>query len=145
MAYFPETMPRPVPTMDDAGFWAACRERKLRFQACADCGKPRHPPTPICPACHSFKVTWVDAPARAEIFTFNVIHHASHPAVAGRLPYVGALIVFPELPGVRLVSNVTDCAPSSIAIGMRVELWWDDIGEGLFIPRFRLAAGDNAS
>ncbi len=86
-------------------------------------------------------MTWLDAPARAEIFTFNVIHHASHPAVAGRLPYVGALIVFPELAGVRLVSNVTNCAPSSVKIGMQVILWWDDIGDGLFVPRFRLAEG----
>lgn len=73
--------------------------------------------------------------------SFNVIHHASHPAVAGRLPYVGALIVFPELPGVRLVSNVTDCAPSTVAIGMTVEVWWDDIGDGQFVPRFRPAKG----
>jgi uncharacterized OB-fold protein len=142
MAYFPDTMPRPVPTMDDAGFWAACSERKLRFQACADCDRPRHPPTPVCPACHSTRMKWIDAPARAEVFTFNVIHHASHPAVSGRLPYVGALITFPDLPGVRLVSNVTDCAPSEVRIGMQVELWWDDIGGGLFLPRFRPTGGD---
>lgn len=85
---------------------------------------------------------WIDAPARAEVFTFNVIHHASHPAVSGRLPYVGALIAFPDLPGVRLVSNLTDCASSEVRIGMHVELWWDDIGSGLFLPRFRPARGD---
>lgn len=137
MAYFPDAMPRPQPTMDDAGFWDGCREQKLRFQACAACGKPRHPPMPVCPVCHSTKVTWIDAPAKAEVYTFNVIHYASHPAVAGHLPYVGALIVFPDLPGVRLISNVTHCAPASVAIGLQVELWWDDIGDGLFIPRFR--------
>jgi hypothetical protein len=26
-----------------------------------------------------------------------------------------------------------------MAIGMRVQLWWDDIGEGMFIPRFKPA------
>jgi uncharacterized OB-fold protein len=137
MAYFPEAMPRPVPTMDDAGFWAACRERKLKFQACADCGKPRHPPMPMCAKCQSTKTVWLDASGRAEVYSFNVIHHASHPAVAGRLPYVGALIVFPGLPGVRLVSNVTDCEPSSVRIGMAVDVWWDDLGDGQFLPRFR--------
>lgn len=137
MAYFPDAMPRPVPTMDDAGFWDRCRQRKLCFQACAACGKLRHPPMPVCPACHSTKVTWINAPAQAEVYTFNVIHYASHPAVAGHLPYVGALIVFPELPGVRLISNVTHCAPSSVSIEMPVELWWDDIGDDMFIPRFR--------
>ena len=139
MAYFPDTMPRPMPNMDDAGFWAGCRERKLRFQACADCGKPRHPPMPVCPDCHSTKVRWIDAPANAEVYTYNVIHHASHPAVVQNLPYVGALIVFADLPGVRLLSNVTHCAPSSVHIGMKVAVWWDDIGDGMFIPRFRPA------
>lgn len=141
MAYFPDTMPRPVPTMDDAGFWASCRERRLRFQACAACGMPRHPPTPVCPACRSTKVAWVDAPDEAEIYTFTVIHHASHPAVRERLPYVGAVIVFPSLAGVRLVSNVTDCPPSAVRIGMKVALWWDDVGDGVLVPRFRPREG----
>lgn len=86
-------------------------------------------------------MTWIDAPEHAEVFTFNVIHHASHPAVVDRLPYIGALITFPDLPGVRLVSNITNCAPSSVTIGMHVALWWDDIGEGLFVPRFRPTKG----
>lgn len=137
MAYFPETMPRPVPTMDDAGFWASCREQKLRFQACADCRTPRHPPTPVCPVCHATKMIWIEAAEAAEVYTFNVVHHASHPAVAGNLPYVGALIEFANLPGIRLVSNVTHCEPAAVHIGMKVRVWWDDIGDGLFVPRFR--------
>lgn len=137
MAYFPDTMPRPAPNMDDAGFWDCCRQRKLAFQTCAECGTPRHPPTPVCPKCHSTKIKWSEAPAEAEVYTYNVIHHASHAAVTGRLPYIGAVIVFPGLPGVRLVSNLTDCDPSAVSIGMKVELWWDDIGEGMFVPRFR--------
>lgn len=139
MAYFPDTMPRPVPNMDDAGFWENCRQRKLKFQGCADCGKLRHPPMPVCPECHSTKVKWIDAPANAEVYTYNVIHHASHPAVKANLPYVGALIVFPELPGVRLVTNVTHCPPSAVHIGMKVSVWWDDVGDGMTVPRFRPA------
>lgn len=137
MAYFPDTMPKPVPTMDDEPFWRSCAERRLRFQSCAACGTPRHPPTPVCPVCRSTATAWVDGPARAEVFTFTVVHHASHPAVADRLPYVGAVITFPDLPGVRLVSNVTDCDPHAVAIGMPVELWWDDVGDGTLVPRFR--------
>jgi uncharacterized OB-fold protein len=71
------------------------------------------------------------------VYTFNVVHHASHPAVAQNLPYVGALIVFADMPGVRLISNVTNCVPSSVRIGMKVRVWWDDIGDGMFVPRFR--------
>lgn len=137
MAYFPETMPRPVPTMDDAGFWQGCADRVLRFQACGDCDAVRHPPTPVCPACRSTRVVWHEAPEEAEVYTFTIVHHASHPAVKARLPYVGAVVVFPAMPGVRLVTNITDWNPAAVYIGMPVRLWWDDIGEGLYLPRFR--------
>ena len=137
MSYFPVDMPGVEPNMDDAQFWEHCRERRLSFQACADCDTLRHPPTPICPNCHSTQVKWVQAPDQAEVYTYTVVHHASHPAVQGRLPYVAALVEFPALPGVRLVTNITDIAPEAVQIGMPVELWWDELEDGLSIPRFR--------
>jgi uncharacterized protein len=136
MSWFSDAMPRPVPTLDDAAFWEGCAARRLQFQHCADCAAARHPPTPICPACRSTAVQWREAPARAEVYTYTVIHYAAHPAVQERLPYVSAVVTFPGLDGVRLVTNVTDVDPSEVSIGMRVRLWWDDVGEGLFLPRF---------
>lgn len=136
MALFPDSMPRPEPTMDEQGFWDACARKTLRFQACGACGSLRHPPAPICGACHATGVRWVDAPARAELFSFTVVHHASHPAVKGNLPYVVGIVSFPDLPGVRLVANVTGIAPGDVRIGMALDLWWDDIGDGMFVPRF---------
>jgi len=79
------------------------------------------------------------APAKAEVFSFTVIHHASHAAVADNLPYVVGLVTFPGLPGVKLVTNITDIPPSDIRIGMPLTLWWDDIGDGMHLPRFRPA------
>jgi len=136
MAYFPEDMPGVEPNMDDAGFWENCRHRKLSFQACDACDTLRHPPSPICPHCHGTTVKWVQAPQEAEVYTYTVVHHASHPAVQGRLPYVVAVLEFAGLPGVRLVSNVTDVAPDEVHVGMRVGLWWDELGDGLAVPRF---------
>jgi len=137
MSYFPADMPGLEETMDDAEFWEFCAKRDLRFQACADCGALRHPPSPICANCHSTKVEWRKAPDEALIYTFTVVHHAGHPAVKSNLPYVIGLVEFPELPGVRLVTNITDIPPSSVKIGMKVCLWWDDIGDGMYAPRFR--------
>lgn len=144
MSYFSAEMPGVEPNMDDAGFWAACNERRLAFQACADCGVLRHPPTPMCAACHATRVTWVDAPQRAEVYTFVVVHHASHPAVTPNLPYVVAVVSFPELPGVRLVTNITEIAPEAVHIGMEVDLWWDALDDGTFLPRFRRATKEAA-
>lgn len=136
MAYFPDDMPRPDPDRDDREFWAYCAQRELKFQACAKCGTLRHPPIPVCPQCHSTETVWVDAPAVATVFTYTVVHHASHAAVTPRLPYVVAVLDFPDLPGVRLVSNLTEIAPSQVRIGMNVKIWWDDIGDGMQVPRF---------
>lgn len=139
MALFPAEMPGIDPTMDEEAFFDHCRNRELKFQSCADCGQPRHPPGPVCPACHSFKVAWVDAPARAELYSYTSVHYASHSAVRQNLPYVVGLVTFPDMPGVKLVSNVTDIDPSEVWIGMHLQLWWDDLGDGMFLPRFRPA------
>ena len=141
MAWFPDDMPRPQPTLDDAGFWARCAERSLCFQCCADCGLPRHPPTPLCARCHSARQGWLEAPAQAFVYSFTVVRHATHPAVADRLPYVVAVVEFAGLPQVRLVSNVTDVDPATVHIGMPLQLWWDKLeGEPpMVLPRFRPA------
>lgn len=139
MSFFPADMPRPEPNYDDEGFWKNYAEKRLCFQACGDCGALRHPPTPICHACHSVEVTWLEAPSTGTIYSYNVVHHAGHTAVESALPYVGALVEFEGFPGVRLVTNVTDVDPAAMQIGTRVNLWWDDIGEGMFIPRFKPA------
>ncbi len=142
MAYFQEEMPRPVPDMDDAGFWAGCAEQQLRFQACAACGTLRHPPTPVCGHCRSTAVTWVQAPQEGEVFSFTTVYHAGHDAVILRLPYVVALIQFANLPSVRLITNITDIPPQKVRIGMTVVLWWDQISDDMWIPRFKPSCPD---
>lgn len=139
MAYFPPEMPRAEPDFNDRDYWAHLGRRELRFQACAQCGTLRHPPGPMCPSCLSTEVKWVQAPPSARLFTFTVVHHASHPAVSERLPYVVALVEFDGMPGVRLVTNLTEIDPKAVRIGMPIELWWDDTGDGQVVPRFRPA------
>ncbi len=145
MALFAASMPVPRPDMDDAPFWEHARARRLCFQACAACGLPRHPPTPYCPRCHSGHISWVAAPSAARIYSFTVVRHAADPAVAGNLPYVVALVEFPDLPPVRLVTNLTDTDPARVAIGMPVMLWWDGLDPvdgqpAMNLPRFKPAA-----
>lgn len=140
MSYFPPDMPAPDPNWDDRDFWAHCSEGRLMLQSCADCNVVRHPPTPMCPRCNSTRIAWVEAPAEARVFTYTVVRHAAHPAVADRLPYVVAVVEFPESPGARLVTNLTDVNPEDVRIGMSVRLWWDEIDGGMKIHRFRPAA-----
>jgi uncharacterized OB-fold protein len=139
MSMFPADMPRPQPDIDDQQFWANCAGERLCFQGCADCGALRHPPTPICWNCHSVAVKWVEAPEEASVYTFNVVYHPSHPAVTKVVPYIGAVVDFPTMPGVRVVTNIVDVDPATVSIGMSVKLVWDDIGDGMKIYRFKSA------
>jgi uncharacterized OB-fold protein len=138
--YLPPEVPRPWPCVEDAPFWAACAERRLVFQACAACGRLRHPPGPRCPHCRSGDVRWTPAPPAGRVFSYTVVHHPMHEATAASVPYNVVLVEFPGLDGVRLVSNVVDAQPGQLEVGLEVELCWEPTGDGGFLPRFRRGA-----
>jgi len=41
--------------------------------------------------------------------------------------------------GMKIISNMVDAAPEEISIGMPVEVVFDEITEGLTLPKFRKA------
>jgi uncharacterized OB-fold protein len=57
------------------------------------------------------------------------------------LPYVPAVITLDGGGGVRLISNVVDVELTDLAVGMKVMVVWDDVSEGLAVPRFAPWAG----
>lgn len=140
MTYFDGHDVAPVPNADDAGFWAHCAERRLMFQRCADCATVTHPPIGVCPHCQSLRRGWVEAPAEARVYGYTWVHTAVHESVKRALPYNVAVIEFPALPGVRLISNVVDAEHETLRIGATLTLGWEAIGGGFVLPRFRLAS-----
>ncbi|WP_334128536.1 Zn-ribbon domain-containing OB-fold protein [Sneathiella sp.] len=137
MQYMPDAVPGPDPSFDDAVYWANCSEKKLTFQRCGSCKSFRHPPGPFCPQCQSDKIEWVEAPDEAELFTFTFLHHPAHEAVRTRVPYNVAVVSFPSLGGVRLITNIVDAEPGELEIGMKVRLLWGTSGNGQIIPLFK--------
>lgn len=137
MTYFPADMPLPNPDAWETGFWEHCRNRTLKFQACANCGTVRHPPLPMCAKCRSVAVTWVEATNDAELYTYTIVHHANFSALDSVVPYNAAVVIFPSLQGVRLVTNIVDCPLSELRIGMKLDLVWEKPKPGIFLPRFR--------
>jgi uncharacterized OB-fold protein len=137
VTYLPAEVPLPEPARWERPFWDFCRQRSLRFQVCAACGRARHPPMPCCPACNSFADTWIEAPDDAELFTYTIIHHASHPALRDSLPYNVAVVMFPALQSVRLVTNIVACRNEDLRIGMPLSLVWEEPRSGHVLPRFR--------
>ena len=141
MTYLSANMPAPVPDIDDAPFWEAAARRLLVFQRCGDCRTHRHPPSPMCPVCQSARSEWTEAPSRGQLFTYTVTYVSPHPELRDRTPYIVALVCFPTLDHVRIVSNIVDAAPEELSIGADVERTWEPIGAHMYVPRFRLVKG----
>lgn len=137
MRWFPDEMPSPAANADTAGWWEACLDHRLVVQRCLQCGTTRHPPGPVCPACRSVAAEWAELAGTGTVYTFSVVRQALSPALAGIVPYVVAVVEPDGAGGVRMVSNVVDCDPEEVTVGMAVEVAWEDMSPELSLPRFR--------
>ena len=79
---------------------------------------------------------WKAASGKGSVHTYTIVRQSSDARFRQRVPYVVAMIDLDE--GVRIMSNVIDCDPQSMTIGMRVrcicERIDDDVGIPLFAP-----------
>lgn len=136
--------PAPLLTEDNAFFWEAATAHRLVAQRCADCGRFRHPPRPMCPECNSLAVEIVELSGRGTIYSFSIIHHPPSPFFEH--PVLAVLVELAER--IRLVSNLIDVDPSTIQgtslIGERVEVTFVPTAGEQAVPVFRLARGTSA-
>jgi uncharacterized OB-fold protein len=128
--------PRPFVLPDNEFWFAAAREHRLVIQACDDCGRLRHPPSPVCP--HCLCPTWheVTASGRGTVHSYVITHHPRAPGFT--YPLVVVLADLDE--GTRLVADFAG-DPGSVQIGMPVKVEWVRLDDEFTLPRFR-AAGE---
>ena len=129
--------PLPVPDLDSAPFWEACRRHELRFQRCGDCGAFRFPPNPVCHRCRSRAVEWAESSGKGAVFSWIVVVHPVLPMWRPYVPYAVVLVEMDE--GVRMAGNLRGCAPEDIREGMRVEVTFEDVTPEVTLPQFRAA------
>ena len=133
--FFPDGMPPALVDATTLPFWRAAAEHRLVVQRCMGCGHVRLPPAPVCPECRCADADWKQLSGRGEVYTYTVVHR---PIAAGQqLPYVIAVIALEGAGGVRMISNVVGASPEELAIGLPVELVWEDMSTELAMPRFR--------
>jgi uncharacterized OB-fold protein len=136
-----------LPDTDDpmvAPFFAAAAAGELRIQACAVCGRLRHPPRPVCPWCHSFDHEWRRMSGRGTVWSFVVAHPPLLPAYAEYAPYNVVVVALDEDPLIRLVGNVVaggdapinSVDPAAIAIGQAVTVVFPPPVDGVVLPRW---------
>ena len=124
----------PQVTPENEHFWLGGAEGELRFLRCGSCRYHVHPPAPLCPVCLSRDLTPDVVSGRAVVHTFTVNHQPWIPGFDP--PYVVAIVELDEQEGLRLTTNLVNCEPEDVSIGMRVKVLFEDLGEGVFLPLF---------
>lgn len=113
-------------------FWQGCRAGELRYQRCESCGLANFPPTEHCRRCLSPDVGWTTSEGLGEIYSWTVVHRPVSPEFEP--PYAPAIITLDE--GYQMLTNVVGIAPEELAIGMRVQVQFHEVGPDLTLPYF---------
>jgi hypothetical protein len=130
-----DAMMRPASSRDTKFFWDGVNAHELRIQKRGD-GGLQHPPVPALWQDKEVPTDYVVASGRGTVFSF-VVHHA--PKVPGRtLPFVIALVELEE--GVRMLGELRNADPASVAVGMPVRATYIDFPEGDSGPAWTLYA-----
>jgi uncharacterized OB-fold protein len=131
----------PRVTESNSPFWTGGAEAELRIQRCQDCHEFLHPPAVICPVCHSKRLEFEVVSGRATVFTFSVNYQPWMPGP--ELPYVVAIVALDDAAPVRLTTNIVNCDPESVEIGMPVQVIFEQ-HDDVWIPLFEPSAAQAA-
>jgi len=132
--------PKPVPVPDalSEAFWSAAASHVLAIQRCAHCGWYAYPPSVMCGTCLSPEPSFHYQPVsgRGRVTTWTVVHQAFLPGFAADVPYVVAEVELEEQAGLRMVTRLGGARPGDVAIGLPVEVAFDDVATGVAVPHF---------
>ena len=128
--------PLPKPTPESRPFWDAAKQHRLLIQACDDCGTRYFYPRPLCPACLSRRVRWIDASGRARLHTF-VINHRPPRGFPVTAPFVIGIVEIEE--GPRMMSHIVEVTPDPAALrcDMPLEVVFEELTTEITLPKFR--------
>jgi hypothetical protein len=76
----------------------------------------------------------VQLSGKGTVYSFVTYHRAWNPSYEGKTPYNVSLVDLEE--GPRPISNVIECAPDQVRIGMPVQGVYEDCEE-YTLPKFR--------
>lgn len=129
---------RMLPELDDhnRAFWTGGADGALRIPFCARCGVWVSPLAAECPDCDG-ALESRPVSGRGTVFTYTVNYQPFNPAVP--VPYVIAIVELEEQADLRIASNIVDCEPDSVYVGLPVEVRFErqDVGdEAVYMPVF---------
>ncbi|MSQ06806.1 MAG: Zn-ribbon domain-containing OB-fold protein [Dehalococcoidia bacterium] len=129
---------KPLPSIvgETRPYWEGCRQGQLLIQKCDACGEYQFYPRGICANCWSGPIKWVKASGRGTVWTFTVTYQNRTPGFDGG-PYVLALVELEE--GVKMFSNIVECNPRDVKIGMPVQVTFVKANDQVSVPYFKPA------
>ncbi len=123
LAYTPPMLLTSTP--ETTGFFDAAKDGMLSVQQCSVCGRFRHPPRSVCPACRSFEWHWQPVSGGGRIWSWIVAHLPLLAGFAELAPYNVVMVEIVEDPNIRFVGNLVERVggppneidPANIVIG----------------------------
>jgi uncharacterized OB-fold protein len=109
----------------------------VAIQRCTRCGRFQHPPGPACRSCRSRQLKFEQVSGRGTIYTYSITYEAPFPGLA--VPFVVCIVDLAEQKGLRMLANLTGVEPAAVAIGLEVEVYFEELPNGLKLPQFRPA------
>jgi uncharacterized OB-fold protein len=126
----------PKLTEQNAHFWQGGAHGELRFLRCRVCRTWVHPPSPVCPGCLGKDLAVEAVSGRATVLSYTLNHQPWVPAPDH--PYAIAIVEIAEQPGLRLMTNIVNCPPEEVRIGMPVRVLFE-AHEDVHVPLFEPA------
>ena len=74
---------------------------------------------------------------KGKVYTYVITMQPVNPAFVDRLPWAVVDIELAE--GVHMISNLVDCDPEEIAIGMEVKVVFEEVNDQITLPKFKKA------
>lgn len=128
------TLPVPAPTVTEETreFWEALTQSRFVLPRCTRCETWIWYPRQFCSGCGSLDTAWEEVSGRGRIYSFTVVRKSAVAGWSELVPYVIAYVELEE--GPRVISNVVDCDPESLAIGtpVRIRIHSGEGGHALF-------------
>ena len=116
--------PFPLPDLTSekiAPYYAGAERGELVIPRCASCGRFNWYPPEACAYCGGADLPWTAVSGVGELFSWAVVGRAFARQFSEKIPYVAALVSLAEAPEVRIVSNVLDCDPQQLTVGMPLQ------------------------
>lgn len=79
---------------------------------------------------------------RGVLYTYTVVYYGVVPAFAAVVPYINARVTIDGTDDrVHIPGLLVDCSPERAAVGMPVEILFDDVASDCSLPKFKPLAG----